>query len=158
MKINQPTEIEIRSLSKNEEVPYTLLLDADPSKEMVDAYLPKSDIFIAIIDKEVIGVYVLYAVDSICIEIKNIAVAEDFQGKGVGKRMLDDAFEKARQRGYKEIVIGTSTTSIGPLYLYQKAGFEVSHLLKNFFTDHYAQPLYENGIRCKHMIVLKKEL
>jgi ribosomal protein S18 acetylase RimI-like enzyme len=158
MQTNNPSEMDIRLLNENEEPPYALLLDADPSKEMVDRYLAKSEVFVAMANKQIIGVYVLCALDKHCTEIKNIAVAESFQGKGIGKRMLEDAFEKARQRGYKEIIIGTSTTSIGPLYLYQKAGFEVDHLLKNFFTDHYPQPLYENGIRCKHMIVLKKEL
>lgn len=158
MKENLAFEMKIRPLKKNEELPYALLLDADPSKTMVDEYLAYAEVFVACFQEKIIGVYVCCPLDIYCLEIKNIAVAEGFQGKGIGQEMLQDAFRRAREKGYTEMQIGTSPSSIGPLYLYQKAGFEVSHIIKNFFTDHYPEPLFENGIQCKHMIVLKKLL
>ncbi len=28
----------------------------------------------------------------------------------------------------------------------------------NFFTDHYPEPIIQNGILCQHMIMLKQDL
>ena len=150
--------ISIRQLSKDEAAPYDLLLDADPSRELVDRYLPASDVYVAILNNEVAGVYVLYPVSSDVIEIKNIAVRENLQGKGIGKAMLADAEKKAREAGRKIIIIGTGNSSVGQLYLYQKMGFEIAEIRKDFFINNYTEALYENGIQVKHMIMLAKIL
>lgn len=36
--------------------------------------------------------------------------------------------------------------------------FEIHTIKKNFFIDHYPKPIYENGIKLNHMIMLKKDL
>jgi len=145
-------------LGKSEEIPYALLLGADPSKELVEKYLKSSEIYVARLANEIIGVYVLYPINSEKAEIKNIAVEEKFQGKGVGKLLLEDAFKLAKAKGYKQLIIGTGNSSVGQLYLYQKAGFEMTEIRWNFFIDNYPDPLYEDGIQVKHMIVLSKQL
>jgi ribosomal protein S18 acetylase RimI-like enzyme len=151
-------KVSIRQLRNDEAVPYNLLLDADPSKELVDKYLANAAIYIAQLENKVIGTYVLFELHYDTVEIKNIAVEDDYQGKGIGKLMLHDAFERAKQKGYKKVIIGTANTSIGQLYLYQKVGFEITDIKKNFFIDNYSEPLFENGLRVKHMIVLMKQL
>jgi aminoglycoside 6'-N-acetyltransferase I len=152
------TDISIKQLAATEDIPYTLLLDADPSKECIEKYLIKSEIYVAKLGDEIIGVYVLYPINKEQAEIKNIAVEEKLQGKGVGKLLLEDAFKKAKVKGYKELIIGTGNSSVGQLYLYQKTGFEMAAIKWNFFIDNYPDPLYENGIRVKHMIVLSRKL
>ena len=151
-------DISIAPLSKSDKIPYALLLDADPSKELVEKYLKDSEIYVAKLGNEIIGVYVLYPINAEKAEIKNIAVEEKLQGKGIGKLLLEDAFKLAKIKGYKELIIGTANSSTGQLYLYQKTGFEISEIKWNFFIDNYPDPLYENGIRVKHMIVLSKQL
>jgi N-acetylglutamate synthase-like GNAT family acetyltransferase len=150
--------ISVRPLTHQDVIPYKLLLDADPSKELVDGYLKVADTYIAQINNQTIGVYVLYPVNPTTGEIKNIAIAEGLQGIGIGKYLLQDAFDKARQKGYKELLIATSSVSVEPLHLYQKMGFEVSHILKNFVLDNYPEPVIDGGLQCKHMIVLSKQL
>lgn len=44
------------------------------------------------------------------------------------------------------------------LSFYENCGFTRSHLIKNFFTDHYDHPMFEEGIQLVDMIYLKKEL
>src|SRR5882724_3087867 len=112
-------DISISQLGKSEEIPYALLLDADPSKELIEKYLKSSEIYVARLANEIIGVYVLYPINSEKAEIKNIAVEEKFQGKGVGKLLLEDAFKLAKAKGYKQLIIGTGNSSVGQLYLYQ---------------------------------------
>lgn len=148
----------IRKIGPGEKAPYQLLLDADPSPCMIARYLAHSDIYLALLQEEVTGVYVLCAVDDRTVEIKNIAVAESHQRRGVGTLMLMDAARRAKEAGFSFAKIGTANSSVWQLYLYQRQGFEISSIIPNFFTDHYPEPLYENGIRTKHMIMLTKEL
>ena len=150
--------VSVRQLNDDDNIPYDLLLLADPSKETIDAYLKHSKIFIATLKLNVIGAFVLFPLSATSVEIKNIAVGSKFQGKGVGKLLLDYAIEIARIEKYKSICIGTANSSVGQLYLYQKKGFEMTSIIKNFFINHYPEPIYENGIQAKHMIMLTKKL
>lgn len=148
----------IRPLKKDEKIPYKLLLLADPSKELIDQYLAVSTLYIAEEAGVVYGVYVLTPVDSNIAEIKNISVDESHQGKGIGSLLLRHAQDTAREKGYKTLIIGTGNSSIGQLYLYQKMGFEICGIKKDFFIINYKEPLWENHIQCKHMILLSKTL
>lgn len=152
------TELTIRRLQKQEEIPYKLLLLADPSKKNIDIYIFSSDIYIAEKEEKVIACYVLKAADSKTIEIKNIAVDPASQGKGIGKFLLNNACEIASKNGFKNIIIGTGNSSVGQLYLYQQAGFSIIKIIKNFFPDNYDEPIIENGIECRDMLVLSKAL
>src|SRR5690606_12861387 len=96
--------------------------------------------------------------DNETIEIKNISVQSSYQGKGLGTLLLKHAIDKAKSSGFKRIVIGTGNSSIGQLYLYQKAGFRITQIKRDFFRTNYDEPIIENGIECRDMIVLMKEL
>ena len=150
--------LSISAIRDDETIPYDLLLSADPSEAALRAYLPHSTIYLAYINDELIAEYVLYPIGADAIEIKNIAVEEAYQGKGIGKKLLEDATQRATEAGYKTISIGTSNASIWQLYLYQQQGFELSALKMDFFIYNYTEPIYENGIQCKHMLMLKKVL
>lgn len=135
-----------------------LLLLADPSKSIVEDYVEKGDCFIAESGGEIIGVYVLLRTRPKTVEIVNVAVAEDHQGKGIGKLLVSDAIRVAKTQGYKTIEIGTGNSSIGQLALYQKCGFRIVSVDHNYFIKHYSEKIYENGIQCIDMIRLSKEL
>ncbi len=153
-----PKGLEIRQIETGEKAPYDLLLLADPSKEVVDRYLQTSYIYVGQIQDALVGAFVLTPVDADKVEIKNIAVLEGRQGQGIGSLLLQNAVIVAKQRGFKSICIGTANASIGQLYLYQKQGFEISEIKKNFFIENYRESIFENGIQCKHMIMLEKSL
>ena len=91
-------------------------------------------------------------------EIKNLAVRPEYQGRGIGSFMIKWATDLARNKGYSEICIGTANSSIRQLRLYQKLGFEITRIKKNFFLNHYDEVIVENGIQAKHMLVLSKML
>lgn len=148
----------IRKLKNGEAIPYDLLLLADETVAVIDRYLPGSDIYIWEEAGIAIGVYVLQHTGPGALEIMNMAVAEASQGRGIGFRMLQHATEMARAAGMQQLLVGTSNAAWRPLYLYQKAGFEMDHIRKNFYTEHYPEPIFENGLLLNHMIVLRKEL
>ncbi len=148
----------IRKQAKSDPIPYHLLLMADPSKKIIDTYIFNSDVYVSDHSGQITGCYVLYQIDSEVMEIKNIAVDEAGQGKGLGTTLLYDAIDRAKSAGCKRIIIGTGNSSVGQLYLYQKVGFRITGINPNFFRDHYQEPIIENGIECRDMIMLTKEL
>jgi len=151
-------QIKISSLAQAEPIPYELLLLADPSIARIEAYIFDSKIYVAQSRGKTIGVFVLQDKGEGIAEIKNIAVVESLQGQGIGKLLLKAACSIAKADGFKIIQIGTGNSSIGQLYLYQREGFSISNIVKDFFTNSYPEPIYENGILCQHMIVLAKDL
>lgn len=154
---NSPDKLLVKELSLKE-APYRLLLMADPSEKMLSTYIDKGILYGAFINQELIGEYVLLKKDHLTAEIKNIAVESNWQGKGIGKFLLQHAANEAQQLGCKTLQIGTGNSSINQLLLYQRSGFEITSIVKNFFKDHYDTPIYENGIECKHLIVLEKAI
>lgn len=139
-------------------IPYPLLLLADPNFALINTYLPQSNIHIALLAEKIVGAYVLYPLDMAKVEIKNIAIVEEHQGFGLGKLLLNDACQVAKQQGYRVICIGTANSSIGQLALYQKQGFELSEIKLDFFLQNYPEPIFENGIQAKHLVMLEKIL
>ncbi|MGD1842835.1 MAG: GNAT family N-acetyltransferase [Thermonemataceae bacterium] len=150
--------LHIEPLDEKSPVPFELLTLADPSKKQIDAYLSDSTCFVAKLASETVGVIVLAKINTTTLEIKNIAVKASEQRKGFGKCLLRYAEKVGITQGYKKLVIGKGNSSIGQLALYQKEGFEISSIEKDFFLHHYEHPIVENGILCKHKIILEKAL
>lgn len=123
--------------------------------------MAKGETYITTYENEIVSVYVLLKINEETIEIKNLAVTESMQGKGVGTKMIENAFQEAKLQGYKTILIATSTPNIGPLYLYQKMDFEFDYIVKHYFDNNInsdGEPLFHNGIKCNHLIVLSKRI
>ena len=81
---------------------------------------------------------------------------EAAQGKGIGSTLLRHAVTVARASGFERLIIGTGNSSIRrQLALYQRRGFELCRIERDFFVRNYPEPIFENGIRCKHLVVLE---
>lgn len=152
-------EINIQKIDNEHEIlPYELLYLADPSRESIDDYLARGHCYVGFFDQRVIGVYVLLDTRPHTIEIVNVAVDPEFQNKGIGKYLVMDAIKQAKQLGAKTIEIGTGNSSIQQLALYQKCGFRVQSIDHDYFVRHYAEEIFENGIRCRDMVRLSMDL
>lgn len=147
----------IKPLDRNN-IPYDLLLLADPSREKIDEYLPDSISYIYEVADIIVGIYILIKTSPDTFEIKNIAVHENYQGKGLGKRLINHAIEVVKEKEGTVLEIGTGNSSINQLALYQKCGFRIDSVIKNFFRDNYEEDIWENGIRCIDMIRLRMTL
>ncbi|WP_121640760.1 GNAT family N-acetyltransferase [Virgibacillus sp. Bac330] len=150
--------MKVRPLRVNEAPPFDLLLEADPEIDLVKAYLPRGDCYIAEVQEKRIGVYVLLPTRPSTAELVNISVAKSEQGKGYGKKLVADAIQKAKEKRYKTLEIGTGNSSINQLALYQKCGFRITGVDKDFFVRHYSEPIFENGIPCVDMVRLSMDL
>lgn len=156
MKMQQ--NIMITRLKNNESAPMPLLLLADPSEKNILKYLDHSDIYVALENEIMIGVYVLKNIGPSKVELMNIAVAESHQGMGVGKALVQHAIEAAKNSRMQSIELGTGNSSIQQLALYQKCGFRMKEIVHDYFIEQYDEPIYENGIQCRDMVRLGIDL
>lgn len=148
-------EINIRKLTREDNIPYNLLLLADPSKKMIEKYIEVGECYIAYIQQDIIGAYVILETAPATLEIMNIVVSEEQQGKGIGKKLIKHAIGLARIRGYKTLEIKTGNSSLGQLALYQKCGFRIMGIERDYFKKYYEEKIIENGIECIDQIQLQ---
>ncbi|WP_422659185.1 GNAT family N-acetyltransferase [Paenibacillus sp. EC2-1] len=150
--------LNIRRLGTSEQPPMNLLLLADPSKKLVEEYIQRGQCFVAELENGIVGVYVLLPTRPGTIELVNIAVDESLHGQGIGKQLVNHALQSARQLGFSTIEVGTGSTGVSQLALYQKCGFRMTGIDRDFFIRHYDEEIYENGIRLYDMVRLSQDL
>ncbi|MBX2842322.1 MAG: GNAT family N-acetyltransferase [Flammeovirgaceae bacterium] len=149
--------LEIIELPDKVDPPYKLLLSADPSYLLIKEYLAKDRCFIARLNDLSIGALVIIQQSHTELEIKNIAVEEKYQGRSYGKQLLQFATDFSKKSGNKKLTICTGNSSINQLALYQKMEFEIERIDKDFFLKNYSNTIFENGIQCKHLLILSLE-
>jgi aminoglycoside 6'-N-acetyltransferase I len=139
--------------SGNEPIPYSLLLLADASIHAIDKYIHKCTIYLITSGNNTLGVCAIQEVDANTIEIKNLAVSEEFRNCGVGSCCLQKI---EAIYPLKNILVGTGDGSLDALRFYKKNGFEALAIRKNFFLNNYHNPIVENGMQLRDQIVLRK--
>jgi GNAT superfamily N-acetyltransferase len=147
--------MKIHKVTKNKKQFLDLLLLADEQESMIDKYLSKGDMW-ALYDKDLKCVCVVVPIDSEKCELKNIATYKNYQGQGYGRAMINFICDFYKN-DFKEIMVGTGETP-STLSFYAYCGFVRSHVIKNFFIDHYKHPIFEEGVQLVDMIYLKKDL
>ncbi len=146
----------IREITPSE-APLPLLLLADPSEESVRRYLADGRVFIAELEGGIVGAIVLEPRGQGDMEIMNLALWPDFRGRGIGAELLAQAAATAKAAGATRLLVGTGNSSLAPLAFYQRQGFRISGISRDYFK-HYDPPIIEEGIPCLDMIHLHREL
>ncbi len=133
-----------------------LLLLGDEQEDMIDRYLPGSMMFVLYDGAVAIGECVIQDMGKGIVEIKNIAIMPEYQHRGYGRMMID--FVESRFRiTHSVLQVGTGDSPL-TIPFYEKCGFIRTHIIKNFFTDNYDHPIYEDGVRLIDMIYLQKKM
>lgn len=94
---------------------------SNPEREILEK---GGHIFFALIHHEVIGTCTLIKIDDLEYELTKMCVTEKAQGKGVGRKLLDTAIDKARKLGANKIYVSTGKILSAALHLYRKKGFQ----------------------------------
>lgn len=147
--------MKIREVNDNKKQFISLLLLADEQENMVERYLEKGTMYV-LEDDEVKAECVVTDEGKGILEIKNIAVVPEYQGKGYGKMLLDFLVRKYTGL-YSVLQVGTGDSPL-TIPFYEKCGFVRSHIVPRFFTDNYDHPIYEGGIQLVDMVYLQKHL
>ena len=145
----------IEKVTNNKKQYLDLLLLADEQEDMIDKYLESGDMF-ALYDDDLKTVCIVVAIDKETCELKNIATYKKYQGKGYARSLIAFISDYYNNH-FKTMLVGTGETP-GILSFYESCGFEKSHFIKNFFTDNYDHPMFEEGIQLIDMVYLKKKL
>ncbi|CAA0110302.1 putative N-acetyltransferase YvbK [BD1-7 clade bacterium] len=136
------------------EIPMSLLLEADPSESSVNSYLSNSLCFVAKDENDkTVGACVLKETGKDVIELFNISVGPNSQSKGIGSGLLQYVIKQVKIKNYQRMELGTGTFGY-QLTFYQRLGFRVETVLKDYFIKNYPEPIFENGIQHKDMLRL----
>ncbi|MBI0578657.1 GNAT family N-acetyltransferase [Neobacillus cucumis] len=133
------------------------LLLADESEEVVKEYIYDGEMFTICQDGICIGVALFISLANQIVELKNIAIVEEYRGRGVGKQVVIKAYRLYQSMGLQKMIVGTANSSIANIVFYQKVGFRMVEIKKDFFKK-YSTPIFENGIRALDMVMFEKEL
>ena len=148
--------MKVLEIDHNDKANYMeLLLIADEQISMIEKYLYIGDMF-ALYDDDVKAVCVVTEEEYGIYEIKNIVTVPKYQKKGYAKNLISYIADYYKESG-KQLFVGTGDCP-GILKFYEKCGFLKSHVVKNFFTDNYDHPMFEDGIQLVDMVYLKREL
>jgi GNAT superfamily N-acetyltransferase len=77
------------------------------------------------------------------LEIKNMAVAEHAQRRGLGRELVEVAIELARSDGCSRVLVATAASDIGNLRFYQRVEFRMLSIERDAFTPATG---YEDGL------------
>ncbi|MBL0385344.1 GNAT family N-acetyltransferase [Tumebacillus sp. ITR2] len=127
---------------------------------MVRRYLSEGELFSWLTSEgETVGVLHLTDGETGVVEVRNIAVREQYQGQGHGRALLESILKLLRERGgVDKVVVRTGNSSIGNLAFYQKVGFRIMAIDHDYFIREYANPIIEDGIRCRDQLLLARSL
>ena len=103
-----------------DEVPWDLLLEGDPDEKRIGGYLDQELIRVAKFRGEVIGVYVVKPIGRTRFQLANIAVAQGFRDKGLGRWLLSHAIGLAETKGAREIFVSGARSQA----FFESHGFE----------------------------------
>jgi GNAT superfamily N-acetyltransferase len=90
-------------------------------------------------------------------EIVELGIAPEHQGSGLGRQFVEWLVGEARKRGKAGVVVGTGNASIGNIVFYQKCGFRMHQVRRDYFW-YYREPVIEHGIRVLDMLVFRYDL
>ena len=140
---------------ENKEDYIDLLLEADPSKDMIHKYLNDSDVYALKKEDELISIAVILHIDRKTLELKNIVTKENYRNKGYAKTLLKSLCGNYKQK-YDRMLVGT-TENNNPFYV--KQGFDkYEKTIKNFFIDNYKEEIKDGELTCTDLIYYSKDL
>jgi GNAT superfamily N-acetyltransferase len=93
-------------------------------------------------------------------ELRAVAVDEAAQGTGVGTLMVKTLLFVLAQRGATTAIVGTASSGVRQLAFYQRCGFRLARVERDFFTVEKGYPadLAENGIPIRDMVWMDRDL
>ena len=147
--------MKIIEITENKKQYLDLLLLADEQENMIDRYLNKGWMYV-LDDNGIKCECVVTNEGNGVLELKNIATAPEYQGKGCAKTLIDFIVEKYGEQ-YAILQVGTGDSPL-TIPFYEKCGFVRSHIIPNFFTDNYDHPIYEDGVQLVDMVYLQRQL
>ena len=153
-EIPRKPRMQVKKIENKEDF-IDLLLEADPSKDMIHKYLNDSDVYALKKGDELISIAVILHIDRKTLELKNIVTTEKYRNKGYAKTLLKSLCGNYKQK-YDRMLVGVAENNI-PFYV--KQGFDkYERTIKNFFIDNYDEEIIDGDLICTDLIYYSKDL
>jgi ribosomal protein S18 acetylase RimI-like enzyme len=137
------------------------LLELADEPEPLRGYLHDGELFGLVDDdaEPLAAILVIQAGPGVA-ELRAVAVAERAQGHGIGTGLIEAVLDRLRDRGTRTVVVGTASSGVRQLAFYQRCGFRVSRVERDFFTPARGYPpgIRENGIPTRDMVWMDRAL
>ena len=94
---------------------------------------PMAMIVVGEVDGQVVAGYQLNAIEGLSLnglrrgQVEDVRVASHLRGQGIGKLLMEDAFERARKLGCKAMQLVAHKDRTATERFYNGVGFDVSH-------------------------------
>ena len=148
--------MKIQQIRRDKDEYMEMLLMADPCKDVINSYLDKGEMFALVNGGDVCAVCVVELLKNRKCELKSIVTRKEEQGKGYAKYLLRHVCEHYGNQ-CDTMYAGTGNRR-KTLEFLGKCGFVNSHIVANYYPEHYREPIYEGGVRLTDKIYLKKQL
>jgi len=134
---------------------------ADNSAQELDAYIDAGRVLVAVCGDGIVGHLQLTDTERPdAAEVKNMAVAEAFQRRGLGRSLMTAAIDLARREGRSTVVVATAAAATDTLRFYQRLGFRMARVERDAFgpATGYAPGLELDGIELRDRVWLDRRV
>ncbi len=128
----------------------TIYKETFPKWENFGDYLA---FYIAKDKKQIIGTIALKKVDEDWVKLKRMYTRKEYQGKGIGKKLLEKVLKIAKNKNYKKIILTTYPEMKDAVEFYKKQGFNIVKKPSDKFFTHPSLREYN-----KRQIAMEKKL
>lgn len=85
-------------------------------------------------DGKVVGFYIISKITDL-VEIFTIAVKKEYRSQKIGSTLLEEIIKFSKENDVTEIWLEVSTRNTTAISLYQKYGFEIQKIRKNYYRS-----------------------
>ncbi|MEO6497163.1 MAG: GNAT family N-acetyltransferase, partial [Solirubrobacteraceae bacterium] len=134
---------------------------AEGATKQLDSYVHAGEILVARAGEQIVGHIQLTETDAAGeLEVKNMAVLAEQQGRGVGRMLLAAGRDRAAEQGRRSLIVATGAAEVDNLRFYQRVGFRFSRVERDVFTPAQGYPakIVVDGIQLRDRVWLTVEL
>lgn len=149
--------LELRTIPLDK-LPWSLMHEADPERAHIEEYIQDASRLGAYAGDSVVGIAIVGLTEPGIAELHAIAAERAYRRQGVGRWLLINAREEAIRLGAQTLRVATGNSSLDQLRFYQRSGFRMMRIDRGYFDHAFAEPLVEDGIRCRDRVWLDMPL
>ena len=128
------SKMEAEDVSEVFEIENNLLQTASYEKILSTLKSDTLSYYVIKVNTEIVGFYEVSIIPPET-ELYDIAIKENFQGKGLSNKLMDDLLERCKQNKIRTIFLEVNNINIKAINLYKKFGFEAYSTRKNYYGN-----------------------
>jgi ribosomal protein S18 acetylase RimI-like enzyme len=133
---------------------------AEDSESQIESAIDEGTAYVVHEGDTAIGVVLVLEHADDARELRYVAIAESHQRRGIGRMMLADVRAAEAARGTARLIVGTSCADTGNLDFYQRCGYRLLSIERDYFTPARGYPpdFVLNGLPAVDIVWMDMEL